>query len=103
MDGIPLRRDRLQMDSARAQALALEALAHVAEEPLALARLLAETGLQPDGLRRRLEDPELMGAVLDFVLADERLLLPFCEAQGLKPHLVHRARALLPGGLGEWA
>lgn len=86
-----------------AEALALEALAHIAGEPRALERLLDETGLAPDDLRQRLQDPELMAAVLDFLLADETLLLPFCASLNVRPQGVIRARAQLPGGVGDWA
>jgi hypothetical protein len=41
--------------------------------------------------------------VLDFLFADETLLLAFCRAEGLAPQAVIRARADLPGGPGDWA
>ena len=83
--------------------VALSALAFLAADETALGRLLTETGLDPAALRGRADDPELLGAVLDFLFADETLLLDFCRAEGLAPQAVIRARAALPGGPGDWA
>ena len=39
-----------------------------------------------------------IGALLDFLLQDEKRLLAFCESIDLAPDKPARARALLPGG-----
>jgi hypothetical protein len=80
-----------------AEALALRALAFLAEDPERLGRFLALTGLGPAELRMRAADPELLGGVLDHLLGDERLLMAFAEAREIRPEEVARARRVLPG------
>lgn len=80
-----------------AEALALRALAFLADDPERLGRFLALSGIGPGELRSRAADPALLGGVLDHLLADERLLIAFIEASGLKPEEPARARRHLPG------
>ncbi|MFV0473929.1 MAG: DUF3572 domain-containing protein [Pikeienuella sp.] len=81
-----------------AEVLALKALGWiVADEDLAGA-FLAASGAGAAELRERAGDPEFLGFVLDFLLADEAALLAFCDANGEKPETPMRARAALPGG-----
>ena len=79
-----------------AEALALRALAHVLSNPDHVRRFLALSGLAPDAIRANPEDPRLLAGVLDYLLANERDLVVFCEADGLAPELPARARAALP-------
>jgi hypothetical protein len=80
------------LDRARAEILALEALAWLAGQPDAISRFLTMSGLQASDLRQAVGDPGLQGSVLDFVLANETLLLDFCQSASLKPQRVHAAR-----------
>lgn len=91
------------MKDDEAQTVALSALGFLAFDEGALARLMNETGLAPESLRAGARDPELLGAVLDFLFADETLFLDFCRAESMTPGRVIRARAALPGGAGDWA
>ena len=86
-----------------AETLALEAFAWIAAEEGRLARFLALSGAAPADLRARAADPEFLGFVLDFLLADEALLTAFAAEAGLAPEAPARARAALPGGdLPSW-
>lgn len=86
-----------------AAALAAQALIWLAGREDDLARFLAASGLDPRELRRRAADPELLGAVLDFVLSDEAATLAFAAEAGVSPEVPMRARAALPGGdLPHW-
>lgn len=85
------------MDQNAAAAVALTALAHILGDDDARVRFLALTGLDQTTLRQRADEPELLGGVLDFLLADEALLLAFCRAAALRPELAARARRALPG------
>lgn len=58
-------------------------------------RLLALTGLTPDGLRQRLGEPALLCAVLDFLCAYEPDLLTAAEAIGVEPQEIAAARERL--------
>ena len=76
----------------RAEILALEALAWLAGQPDAVAKFLTISGLEASDLRLAVGDAGLQGSVLDFLLADEKLLLDFCQNASLKPQAVHTAR-----------
>jgi hypothetical protein len=83
--------------------LARDALVWLSARPDVLGRFLAETGAGPDDLRVGLRDPALLGALLDFLLADEALLRAFAADAELDPAAPARARAALPGGdLPHW-
>jgi hypothetical protein len=81
-----------------AETLALKGLAWVAGDGDLLARLLAASGLEPDDLKARADDAELLAAVVDFLLSDDALLAQFCATEDVKPLTMHQARRLLPGG-----
>ncbi len=86
-----------------ATGLALQGLAFVAGNEAFLTRFMADSGLSQDDLRSRMDDPVLLGFVLDFVLGQEALAREFCAIAELKPESLLRARAALPGGIGDWA
>lgn len=83
--------------------LAREALIFLANRPEALGRFLAETGADPAALRQAAAEPETLGFVLDFLLADEALVREFAADAGVDPTAPLQARAALPGGaLPNW-
>ena len=79
--------------------LAASALAFVAAEPERLQRFLNQTGLGPHNLREAAEDPAFHGSVLEYMLADEELLLRFAADSDLEPETVARAHQALCGPL----
>ena len=79
-----------------AQILALRALAWGAEGE-ALPRFLTASGLDPEDLKARAHEPELLAAWLDFLLLDDGLAGAFCAQENIQPADLHRARAALPG------
>ena len=89
------------MRSSAAETLALKALAHIAADAETLQRFLAITGLEPADLRRRAEEPELLAAILDFVLSDDAISQAFAAAEGLETATLHQARRALPGATNE--
>ncbi len=87
----------------QAEALAVRALAWMAGDEELIGRFLATTGAGPGDLRARAAEPEFLGFVLDFLLADEAALIVFAAAENIRPDLPMRARAALPGGaLPNW-
>jgi Protein of unknown function (DUF3572) len=82
-------------DSARS--LAVSALSFIAADPDRLGRFLGITGLGPDNLRTAAADPAFLGSVLDYLVADEALLVEFAADAGLKPEAIARAQAALSG------
>jgi hypothetical protein len=91
-----LKRSAASRDEA--EALALSALAFLAEEPDRLVGFLSLTGLGPDALREALTTPELQAAVLGYLSADESLLLVFASTVGVPAERIGEAERLLGGG-----
>jgi hypothetical protein len=81
-----------------AETLALQALAWIAGDDERLPRFLGLTGISPGDLRGIARDPAGLGAVLDYLLGWEPLLLEFAAAHDLPPESVALARRKLPGG-----
>lgn len=75
----------------RAETLALEALAFLAGEPEALGRFLGLSGLDAAALRRRASDPDVLRAVVEFLLNDDGLTGEFCRRQDIQPRELHLA------------
>ena len=62
--------------------MALKGLAHLAADEGVLAAFLeSRRGSMSSDLRARAGDPELLAAVIDFLLADDSRLVAFCEAE----------------------
>jgi hypothetical protein len=78
------------------ETLALQALAWLAGEPEELERFMALSGVDRDALRARASDPDMLAAVLDYLMGHEPTLLSFCQAAGIAPTAPARARAALP-------
>ena len=81
-----------------AENLALEALGWLVANDDLLPVFLGSTGLGEEDLRQRADDPELLAAVLDFLLMDDVWLTAFCDDRDVPYHQVTTARAELPGG-----
>lgn len=86
------------MKTEQAEAVALRALAWMAEDPARLGAFLSASGAGPGDLARGARDPAFLGAVLDVLLQSEADVLEFAAAAELPPETVLRARAALPGG-----
>ncbi len=85
------------------RSLAASALAFVAADPERLERFLSLTGLGPHNLRDAAQDPSFDGSVLEYMLADEQLLLRFAADSELEPEVVALAHQALsrPGHFGD--
>jgi Protein of unknown function (DUF3572) len=78
-----------------ATALALQALAWTLGDDARAGRLLALTGLEPEGIRARIGDPAMLGAVLAFLESHEPDLIACAEALGMKPQQLIAAQERL--------
>ena len=67
-------------------------LAFLASEPERLARFFILTGLRADTIRAASRTPGFAASVLDYVLADERLLLAFAAGAEIKPEELAQLR-----------
>jgi hypothetical protein len=86
---------RTSLTQESAEILALQALGWLAADEDRLARFLALSGLDPAALRDMADSHDTARAVLDFLLADEALLLDFCEMAQIAPRMVPVYRAKL--------
>lgn len=81
-----------------AETLALACLDWLAGQDELWPVFLGSTGASEADLKARVGDPDLLGAVLDFILMDDAWLSACCRAKGLAPDAPVRARMALPGG-----
>jgi hypothetical protein len=88
----------LRITPDRAATLALQALGFLVESGPPMERLFEQTGLAPASLRERADEPDFLVSVLDFLLADEELLVRFCDDFEVDVRAVHMARHVLSGG-----
>lgn len=79
------------------ETIALQALAFLVEDEERLSRFLGLTGIEMTALRSLATDKAGLGAVLDYLLNWEPLLLEFAASLELAPEAILRARRDLPG------
>jgi len=77
--------------------IALAALGYLAGEADRLSRFLSLSGLGPHNLRAAAADSGFLAAVLDYIMADERLLLDFAADAGLSPEAIVASRRAMDG------
>jgi hypothetical protein len=79
------RSQRSAVSPLTAEALARDGLLWLVNSPELAGRFLAETGAGPADLRAGAGDPAFLGALLDFLLADEARLVAFATEVGIDP------------------
>lgn len=90
------------MQRNHAELIALNALGWLAEADL-MGAFQSATGADLDQVRAAADQPEFLGAVLDFVLSDDAWVQGAAAVQDVPPELLVEARAALPGGdLPHW-
>jgi Protein of unknown function (DUF3572) len=87
------------MNRSSAETIALQALAFLAGAPEALHHFVAVSGADAASLRQRAAEPEFLSAVLNYLLANEDLLIQFCAEHALAARTVHLAGAQLGGDI----
>lgn len=80
-----------------AEEVAVQALTFIAGDATRLGRFLATTGIGPDQIRDAAREPQFLAGVLDYAVADERLLAGLAAEAGIDPNLVAEAQAILGG------
>jgi len=81
-----------------AETIALRALAFLASDEEAMGGFLGQCGADIETVRKRAQDPEFLGFVLDYLMTEDEAVLAFATAERLDPMDVIHARAALPGG-----
>jgi hypothetical protein len=79
------------------QDLAVAALEYLAAEPDRLSRFLGISGLGPQNLRAAAADPHFLASVLDYVIADEPLLIGLAASRAVPPERIVAARSAMEG------
>jgi hypothetical protein len=80
-----------------AERLALDALSYIIADSERMVRFLAISGLHPDTIRSAASEPGFLAGILDYVAADEALLIGLAETLQTKPeHLMEAHRTLSP-------
>lgn len=88
------------MTQTSAEVLALQALSWLVGQEELLPGFFSATGAGPGDLAALAGTPEFLGAVLDFMLQEDEMILRFAADCGIAPELPAQARAHLPGGAG---
>ena len=86
------------MSKDTAETVALQALGWLVGNSDLRDVFLVATGLSEMDLRTRAGEPELLAAVLDFLLMDDAWVVQFCDEVGLAYDKIAQVRAALPGG-----
>ncbi len=95
--------DRKHTTFEKAHEIATDALLGLARDPELVGRFLAVSGIGPESIRLAAEEPGFLAGVLEFYMADETLLLTFCENSGLRPTMIAAARFALAGDPADYA
>src|ERR1700733_15138890 len=80
-----------------ASKLAIAALGFLANDPEALGRFMALTGVGPESIRGAAREPGFLLGVLDYLSGDEELLVAFANQSDIDPDNVEHARMALAG------
>ena len=86
------------MQQDHAERVALDALVWLSADEDMMANFLLATGIEPPALAAMAGAPEVLAAVLDFVMSRDPWVLAFARSAGLPPEAVLVARQGLPGG-----
>jgi hypothetical protein len=89
------------MNKQQAEAIAINGLNFLAADGERLVRFLDLSGLDPASIRAAARDPGFLAGVLEYINADERLLMAFAGDAGMEPGVVGRAFHALGGGIWE--
>jgi hypothetical protein len=79
----------------KAEMLAVQALAFIAEDDSRLNGFVASTGIAMQSIRDAAREPNFLVGVLEHILADENLLIAFADNVAIDPTEVARARQAL--------
>ena len=86
-----------QINTQEAAFLAIKPLAYISQSESEMAKFLTLTGIAVADVIRLKENLKFLGGVLDFMCADESLLLAFCASENFAPEQIQAARHHLAG------
>jgi hypothetical protein len=85
------------LDADTAATISFRALGFIAGDSDRLGRFMALTGLEPSAIRALARERSFQAAVLEHLLADETLLLQFCQNEAIDAELPGKALHILAG------
>ncbi len=88
----------MAMNAEAAELLAINALGWLAAQEDLLGVFLGSSGASVDDLKTQAQNPEFLGAVLDFLTMDDAWVVAFCDTQHISYDTPLIARQSLPGG-----
>lgn len=86
-----------QTNTQDAEGVAISALGFLASDPERLGRFLSVTGLGPENLRAAAGEPAFLLSVLDYVAADESLLMALAGHLSIRPEAITQAHQRMAG------
>lgn len=86
------------MQQDNAEILAQDVVIWLSGQEDLLQVFMNSTGGDAESVRKGMNDPHFLGAVLDFLMMDDAWVVAYCDAAGLPYDRPGRARAALPGG-----
>lgn len=89
------RKRQLELGPDEAAAIALQGLTFLASDPGRLGRFLTLTGLGPQDIRQQAATSGFQIAVIDYLMADESLLLVFCDELAIRADRLRAAQMVL--------
>ncbi len=75
--------------------IGLKSLSFLTDNPDYLGRFLDQSGLSVDELKNDIQNQDLQIGILDFLFADESLLMVFCSSQNIDPAYLQKLYAKL--------
>lgn len=85
------------MTKDQAEIIALQAVVFLVKNEDLLKHFLTNSGLTYEDFHTHFHELELLGGILDAILADDAILLAFCSMNSLSPETLLLARRMLPG------
>ena len=85
-----------------AETIALKAVHFILNSDDIRQSFIANTGILPLDFEHSVGNPEFLGGILDFLLANEELLIEFCAESGITPEEPSRIRQLFPGATHDY-
>lgn len=86
---------RERMTQERAELIAINGLAYLAGSTGQLDKFLSRSGMDAAVLRREAGNPDVLRAILDYLLTDDELVGGFCQEQELEARDLHLAHHML--------
>ena len=87
-NGMNMRLHRKTSPPLAVESLAIQALTLMANDPEIASRFMSLSGLDAGSLRTAAKDPHFLAGVLDYVMADERLIVELAAATGHPPETI---------------